>query len=119
MPQALLLRSRHAVVGLLLAALLVLAGCAPPGLQADGSVAVRPVRAGDGWLVEVPQQYVGRALEVRRPLARTVLVPRGFVPPPGTCRLWRPDRSPALQEPFAPCPPGAPVVPAGAYLIKG
>jgi hypothetical protein len=103
-----------------IAALLVVlaVGCAP-GLRADGSVAVRPARAGDGWLVEVPQQYVGRALVIRRPLAASVTVPRGFVPPPGLCRLWRPDRSPALQEPFGPCPVGVPGVPAGAYLIKG
>ncbi len=113
-------RGRRSFAYLLMVLLMVLlVGCAPPGLQADGSVAVRPARAGDGWLVEVPQQYVGRALEVKRPLARTVFVPRGFVPPPGICRLWWPDRSPARQEPFGPCPTGDPVAPAGAYLIKG
>jgi hypothetical protein len=110
--------TRVCVIAVFLALLAAASGCAP-GLQADGSVAVRAVRAGDGWLVEVPQRYVGRALVMQRPLARSVHVPRGFVPPPGTCRLWRPQVSPALQEPFGPCPPGEPTVPAGAYLIRG
>lgn len=101
-------------------ALLLVAACAPTtGLQSDGSVVVRAERAGAGYQASVPQVYVGRALVITRPWARPVLVPRGFVPPPSTCRVWRVDVSPALQAPFGPCPSGPIEVPANAYLIRG
>lgn len=99
---------------------LAVAACAPAtGLQSDGSVVVRAERAGAGWEASVPQRYVGRALVITRPWARGVMVPRGFVPPPGTCRVWRVDVAPALQSPFEPCPAGPVDVPAGRYLIRG
>ncbi len=101
-------------------ALALLAACAPAlGRQSDGSVAVRAERAGDGWYAAVPAADTGRALVIRRAWATDVHVPRGFVPPPGTCRLWRPELPPARQAPFGPCPSGEPDVPAGAYLIAG
>lgn len=111
----------RALRALAAAALVALvAGCLPaPGLQADGSVLVHAERAGDGWVAEVPVGLAGRALEVRRPFAAPVVVPRGFVPPPGTCRTWRPNVAPALQTPFEACPTLDPAVPAGAYLIRG
>lgn len=101
-------------------ALALLAACAPAlGRQADGSVVVRAERAGDGWYASVPAADAGRALVIRRAWAADVHVPRGFVPPPGTCRLWQPELPPARQAPFGPCPSGEPDVPARAYLIAG
>lgn len=101
-------------------ALALLAGCAPGlGRQADGSVVVRAERAGEGWYAVVPKTEAGRALVIRRSWAADVHVPRGFAPPPGTCRLWQPDLPPARQAPFGPCPSDEPDVPAGAYLIAG
>ena len=100
--------------------LALLVACAPAfGRQADGSVVVRAEPAGEGWYAAVPQADVGRALVIRRAWAADVYVPRGFAPPPGTCRWWQPELPPARQAPFGPCPSGEPDVPAGAYLIAG
>lgn len=108
---------RSLSVLLLLAAI---SACLPTvGLQSDGSVVLRAERSGAGWSVSVPERYVGRALVLTRPLAASVEVPRGFVPPPGLCRRWQPGVAPALQTPFEPCPlPGQEVAP-GVYLIRG
>jgi hypothetical protein len=101
-------------------AVVALAACAPAtGLQPDGSVVVRAERAGAGWEASVPPTLVARALVITRPWARPVEVPRGFVPPPGTCRVWRANLAPALQTPFERCPFGTPDVPTDAYLIRG
>lgn len=111
---------RTPLLALACAAVVALAACAPAtGLQRDGSVVVRAERAGAGWEASVPPAHVARTLVVTRPWARPVEVPRGFVPPPGTCRVWRVDLAPALQSPFGPCPFGTPDVPSDAYLIRG
>jgi hypothetical protein len=113
---------RAALVRLLAALALValLGACMPTtGLQSDGSVVLRAERAGDGWRVSVPEALVGRTLVLTRPFAASVTVPRGFAPPPGLCRSWRPGVAPALQAPFAPCPVIDQEVPAGVYLIRG
>lgn len=116
--RALLSRSRLRVLATLTLAALLLAACAPATL-ADGAVRLRPERQGEAWVVTVPPTAVGRSLVIARPLARTVTVPRGFVPPPGTCRVWHPGRAPALQPAFGPCPALEHGVPSGAYLIRG
>lgn len=43
-------------------------------------------------------------------------VPAARRPPPGTCRVWFPDRHPGLQRAPTPCEVE---VPAGAVLIRG
>lgn len=43
-------------------------------------------------------------------------VPAGQRPPPGTCRVWFPDRHAGLQRPPTPCDVEVPV---GAVLIQG
>ena len=97
-----------------------LAACMPTtGLQSDGSVVLRAERSGDGWSVSVPEALVGRTLTLTRPFGASVTVPRGFAPPPGLCRSWRPGVAPALQTPFEPCPALDHGVPAGVYLIRG
>ena len=114
------LARRTTLLALVCAAAVALAACAPAtGLQSDGSVVVRAERAGAGWEASVPPAFVARTLVITRPWARSVEVPRGFVPPPGTCRVWRVDLPPALQSPFGPCPFGPPDVPSDAYLIRG
>lgn len=50
-----------------------------------------------------------------RPPRRDVNIPPGHYPPPGSCRVWYPDRPPGHQ-----LPPGAYVpVPHGAVLVGG
>jgi hypothetical protein len=111
------LRPGHVLAALAVAAL-VLAACAPATL-ADGSVRLRPERHGDAWVVSVPPGAAGRSLVIARAFTRSVTVPRGFVPPPGTCRIWHRDRPPALQPAFGPCRVLELNVPAGSYLIRG
>ena len=43
-------------------------------------------------------------------------VPPGHLPPPGSCRVWYPDRPPGQQPPPGPCHV---YVPHGAILLKG
>ncbi len=43
-------------------------------------------------------------------------IPPGHMPPPGSCRIWYPDRPPGHQPPPDPCG-GA--VPPGAILVRG
>lgn len=53
---------------------------------------------------------------IRRSYAQSYNIPDGHYPPPGSCRVWFPDR-PAGQQP----PPGScnVRVPYGAVLIEG
>jgi hypothetical protein len=46
-------------------------------------------------------------------------VPPGHLPPPGSCRIWFPDRPPGHQPPPGPCEELQYRVPPGAYLIRG
>ena len=44
-------------------------------------------------------------------------IPPGHLPPPGTCRLWYPDRPPGHQPPPERCGRLRAQAPAGAWLI--
>jgi hypothetical protein len=46
-------------------------------------------------------------------------IPKGHYPPPGSCRVWFPDRPPGQQPPPGPCERLQYQVPPGAYLIRG
>jgi hypothetical protein len=93
-----------------------LGACAPT--TTVGSVTLQPVEQSGVWVVRVPATSVGRQVVVRHSPFRWVTIPRGHVPPPGTCRVWHADRAPALQPPPGACPT-IELVPAGAYLIYG
>ena len=45
-------------------------------------------------------------------------VPPGHLPPPGSCRIWFPDRPPGHQPPPGPCEVLRGQVPPGAWLIQ-
>jgi hypothetical protein len=47
----------------------------------------------------------------------TLGIPEGHLPPPGTCRLWYPDRPPGHQPPPESCRHLRYHVPVGAWLI--
>ncbi len=98
-------------------ALVVLVGCAPR--TADGSVTIRPVQQEGVWVVRVAPTEVGRAVVVRHSMLRSVRVPRGFVPPPGLCRVWRAELAPARQDPVGACAVLERQAPQGSYLIFG
>jgi hypothetical protein len=46
-------------------------------------------------------------------------IPPGHMPPPGSCRIWFPDRPPGQQPPPGPCEQLQYQVSPGAYLIRG
>jgi hypothetical protein len=58
------------------------------------------------------------AIAVPPPAAR-VQVPPGHMPPPGSCRIWFPDRPPGQQPPPGSCSTLRHHVPPGAYLVRG
>ena len=72
-----------------------------------------PVVVEPGIVVTEPAP---RPRRFRRAEARRYNIPEGHYPPPGSCRVWFPDR-PAGQQP----PPGScnVRVPYGAVLIEG
>jgi hypothetical protein len=100
----------------LAAASLLLVGCAP---AADGTVTIRPVERDGVWVVSVAPTQVGRALQVRHSVLRSLTIPRGFVPPPGMCRVWRAGVAPGRQAPIGNCGMLERQAPAGTYLIYG
>jgi hypothetical protein len=53
------------------------------------------------------------------PAAGDPQIPPGHYPPPGSCRIWFPDRPPGHQPPPGPCEELQYQVPPGAYLIRG
>jgi hypothetical protein len=53
------------------------------------------------------------------PAAGGPKIPPGHYPPPGSCRVWFPDRPPGHQPPPGPCEELQYRVPPGAYLIRG
>jgi hypothetical protein len=46
-------------------------------------------------------------------------IPKGHMPPPGSCRIWHSSRPPGHQPPPGPCDQLQYQVPPGAYLIRG
>lgn len=49
----------------------------------------------------------------------TVQIPPGHMPPPGSCRVWFPDRPPGQQPPPGRCEALRYQVPPGAFLVYG
>ncbi len=48
---------------------------------------------------------------------RSLRIPPGHLPPPGSCRIWFPGRPPGKQPPPGDCATLAHQVPAGAWLL--
>jgi hypothetical protein len=46
-------------------------------------------------------------------------IPKGHLPPPGSCRIWYSDRPPGHQPPPGSCEQLRYQVPPGASLIRG
>ena len=76
----------------------------------SGCVIAEPGESPRGGPVYVPGPSVA---------APPVHIPSGHYPPPGSCRIWFPDRPPGQQPPPGPCEQLQYRVPPGAYLIRG
>jgi hypothetical protein len=115
-------RAAAAVVAVAIPVLLValLGACAPQsGVVTDGVLHLRAQSEGGVQVLRIPATGVGRPVTVRRSLFSSFTIPRGHVPPPGTCRIWYHDRAPSRQPPMGACSELERTVPAGAYLVYG
>lgn len=45
-------------------------------------------------------------------------IPKGHMPPPGSCRIWYPGRPPGQQPPPFKCGVGRLRIPLGAFLVQ-
>lgn len=45
-------------------------------------------------------------------------IPNGHMPPPGSCRIWYPNRPAGQQPPPFKCSMGRSNIPLGAYLVQ-
>lgn len=105
-----------------LAVLSLLASCGPVTLTLDGprdEVRIGAEASAGILVVRVPETRPRETLEVRRPGGRSFRIPAGHFPPPGQCRIWRPDTPPGRQDPPGDCDELERRVPAGAYLVVG
>lgn len=59
------------------------------------------------------------AVEPGYSAAQDVTVPPGYLPPPGMCRIWYPDRPPGQQPDPGDCEELRFHVPRGTALIRG
>ena len=70
----------------------------------------------------IAETYADRIAALNEPYARAaeerygIEIPAGHFPPPGSCRVWYPDRPPGHQPPPTSCDG---YLPPGAVLIKG
>ena len=107
---------------------LLLSACYPTiTVEAGGSgrsssgatVTVRATIRGNLQVVILPSQRPSTGVWVERPGRASFRIPPGHYPPPGTCRVWFPDRPPGRQSPPGDCGVLERQVPAGAYLVYG
>lgn len=117
-------RLRHGLRAVAFASLtFVLAACAPSTLtaefEADGDMSVAAEPRGALLIVRVPDERPQGGIDVSRDRGRDFHVPPGHYPPPGQCRIWRPERPPGQQSPPGSCDELERQVPEGAYLIYG
>lgn len=117
--------SPHAILVRLAVSLLsvaVLSGCTTVvRVQPDGpsNVYVAARASGAIRIVRVPASRPPGGIAVRRDDGPAFRVPPGHYPPPGQCRIWRPEVPPGRQDPPGDCDDLERRVPLGAYLVIG
>ncbi|HZJ08514.1 MAG TPA: hypothetical protein VFD39_02355, partial [Trueperaceae bacterium] len=87
--------------------------------QAGLDLRVRPATSGVLLIVRIPAPHPRGAMEVVEADGSVFKIPPGHYPPPGTCRIWFPERPPGQQPPPGDCSELDRQVPAGAYLVYG
>lgn len=108
-----------------LALTMVLAACYPTiTIEAEGpsfeaGLRVQPVVSGVLLIVQVPTPHPRTSIEVVATEGPTFHIPPGHFPPPGSCRIWFPERPPGRQPPPGDCGVLERQVPRGAYLVYG
>lgn len=112
---------RGAALALIMPVVLVLVACAPAARPVDTAahLAIATEMRDDVEVVELPLELPMTGVTVLPRKGPSFRVPLAFVPPPGTCRIWQPERSPNRQMPPGPCEELERDVPEGAVLIYG
>ena len=89
------------------------------GPAVETSLRVSPSRSGVLQTVHIPTPHPSGAMEVVQADGSVFRIPPGHYPPPGSCRIWFPDRSPGQQPASGDCNVLDKRVPAEAYLVYG
>lgn len=118
--------SRRWVGVLAIAALGVLLGACFPvvtieteGPAVEAGLRVTTSRSGVLQTVSIPTPRPRGAMEVVQSDGSVFRIPPGHYPPPGSCRIWFPNRPPGQQSPPGDCNVLDKRVPAEAYLVYG
>lgn len=104
---------------------LVLSACFPvvtietEGPHVETSLRVRPGVSGVLKTVRIPDPRPRGAMEVVEADGSVFRIPPGHYPPPGSCRIWFPNRPPGQQPAPGDCNQLDRRVPDGAYLVYG
>lgn len=109
-------------LGVAVLATVLLSACsAVVRVQPDGPREVHVTARASGAIriVRVPTSRPPAGIAVRRDDGPTFRVPPGHYPPPGQCRIWRPEVPPGRQDPPGDCDELERRVPLGAYLVVG
>lgn len=125
-PVARRLRRTRLLAALLAGALAVLLSACFPVVTIEtespnvtSSLRVTAGRSGVLQTVRVPTPHPRGALEVVEADGSVFRIPPGHYPPPGSCRIWFPNRPPGQQPPPGDCDQLDRRVPAEAYLVYG
>jgi len=116
---------RWAGVLAIVALTVILGACYPvvtietEGPAVETSLRVTPSRSGVLQTIRIPTPQPRGAMEVVQADGSVFRIPPGHYPPPGSCRIWFPNRSPGQQSPPGDCSVLDKRVPAEAYLVYG
>ena len=72
-----------------------------------------------GCVTVEPWEHRRGPVYVPAPRVAAPNIPKGHMPPPGSCRVWHPGRPAGHQPPPGPCEQLQYQVPPGTYLIRG
>ncbi|MDH5397022.1 MAG: hypothetical protein OEX02_02685 [Cyclobacteriaceae bacterium] len=103
-----LLPSRHLIVLLAVAALVFSSGCSTLSVILSGTVGTPP----PSERPPAPRSTGGH------PSYRSLHIPPGHLPPPGSCKIWEPGGPPGHQGPPMDCREAFRKVPPGYWVLE-